>query len=71
MQEQFTVDQWATIRSAPEWIGAAVASVGKSGVVGTLIEDAVIRVSMKKEGEKYPKKPIIQLILLELDLRSP
>lgn len=71
MQEQFTVDQWATIRSAPEWIGAAVASAGKSGIIGTLKEDAAIRVSMKDEGEKFPDNPIIRPILHELGLRSP
>ena len=71
MREKFTDDQWAAIRSAPEWIGAAVASVGKSGVMGTLKEDGSIRVLIKEKGEKYPRNPIIQPILLELGLRSP
>lgn len=71
MHKQYTEDQWLAIRTAPEWIGAAVASAGKIGIIGTLKEDAAIRNIMTAKGNAYQHNQIIRPIVAELGERGP
>lgn len=63
LRDQFTLDAWAKIESAPFLVGSATAMAARSGVIGTLREYIALGRVISSAVETYAGNRIVREIL--------
>ncbi|MCB9432279.1 MAG: hypothetical protein H6668_09865 [Ardenticatenaceae bacterium] len=63
----FNEEEWFLVSSLPSMIGAAVATTGKSGLIGTMKEMMASARAMMEAGETYADNELIQAIVAKMD----